>query len=127
MAKNKGGRPKKKIDQNTFEGLCKIQCTKSEVTAIFECDEKTITAWCKETYGMGFCDIRKEKSQAGLAGLRRGQFKMAEKNATMSIWLGKQYLGQKDKSELLSNVKISEYESMTDEDLDEELNKIGDD
>ena len=100
MAKNKGGRPKKKIDQNTFEGLCKIQCTKSEVTAIFECDEKTITAWCKETYGMGFCDIRKEKSQAGLAGLRRGQFKMAEKNATMSIWLGKQYLGQKDKSEV---------------------------
>ena len=36
-------------------------------------------------------------------------------------------MGWKDKSELLSNVKISEYESMTDEDLDEELNKIGDD
>ena len=28
---------------------------------------------------------------------------MAEKNATMSIWLGKQYLGQKDKSEVDNN------------------------
>ena len=96
-------RPRKVIDKKTFEGLCKIQCTKSEVCAVFECDEKTITAWCQEQYGVGFSDIRKEKSEAGLAGLRRGQFKLADKNATMSIWLGKQYLGQKDKTEVDNN------------------------
>ena len=28
--------------------------------------------------------------------LRRSQFKLAEKNAAMAIFLGKQYLGQKD-------------------------------
>ena len=28
--------------------------------------------------------------------LRRTQFKLAEKNPTMAIWLGKQYLGQRD-------------------------------
>lgn len=28
--------------------------------------------------------------------LRRSQFRIAETNATMAIWLGKQYLGQKD-------------------------------
>jgi hypothetical protein len=27
------------------------------------------------------------------------QFKLAEKNASMAIWLGKQYLGQKDQVE----------------------------
>jgi hypothetical protein len=32
----------------------------------------------------------------GLASLRRKQFTMAESNASMAIWLGKQYLGQKD-------------------------------
>ena len=36
----------------------------------------------------------------GKASLRRTQFRMAETSAAMAIWLGKQYLGQKDKSEL---------------------------
>ncbi len=31
--------------------------------------------------------------------LRRHQMKMAEKNPTMLLWLGKQYLGQRDKFE----------------------------
>jgi hypothetical protein len=32
--------------------------------------------------------------------LRRTQFKLAEKNPTMAIWLGKQYLGQRDNIEV---------------------------
>ena len=31
---------------------------------------------------------------------------MAERNATMAIWLGKQYLGQKDVIEQKSDVKL---------------------
>jgi hypothetical protein len=30
--------------------------------------------------------------------LRRYQFDLAENNATMAIWLGKQWLGQKDEA-----------------------------
>ena len=45
---------------------------------------------------MTFSDAYKNKSQLGKSSLRRAQFKLAEKNATMAIWLGKQYLDQKD-------------------------------
>ena len=32
--------------------------------------------------------------------MRRSQFKLAEKNAAMAIFLGKQYLGQKDEPDI---------------------------
>lgn len=35
----------------------------------------------------------------GKASLRRYQFKMAEKNPTMAIWLGKNWIDQSDKVE----------------------------
>jgi hypothetical protein len=52
--------------------------------------------WCKEIYGDGFSQIYKIKRQGGKVSLRRQQFKIAETNAKMAIWLGKQYLGQVD-------------------------------
>lgn len=94
--KNLGGRPKKQIDQKMFENMCGIQCTKDEICSILDIDEKTLTRWCQETYGIGFSEIREKKSQVGLMSLRRTQFKLAETNTAMAIFLGKQYLGQKD-------------------------------
>ncbi len=105
--KNKGGRPKKVIDKNQFEGMCEIQCTKEEMCNILNVDEKTLTRWCKEIYGEGFSEIYKKKSQVGKMSLRRAQFKMAQTNTTMAIWLGKQYLGQTDKNEVKNdNIKV---------------------
>lgn len=95
-----GGRPLKEINQDTFEGLCRIQCTKEDICDVVDCDEKTLTAWCKRVYGVGFSEIYKSKSAAGKASLRRMQYKSAEEgSATMQIWLGKQYLGQRDRQE----------------------------
>ena len=45
---------------------------------------------------MTFSEVFAIKRQKGRASLRRGQFRLAEKNAAMAIFLGKQYLGQKD-------------------------------
>ena len=42
----------------------------------------------------------KSKSQAGKSSLRRAQWNLAQKNASMAIWLGKQYLGQRDIADL---------------------------
>ena len=98
MGKNLGGRPKKQVDQRVFESLCSMQCTKDEICAVCGgIDEKTLTRWCQDTYGEGFSDIYKKKSLNGKASLRRAQFRLAETNTTMAIWLGKQYLGQRDK------------------------------
>ena len=47
--------------------------------------------------------------------LRRTQFKLAEKNPTMAIWLGKQYLGQRD------NIEVEHKDLSKVEEL---LNKI---
>lgn len=90
------GRPLTEIDKREFEGCCKILCTKDEICDIFSIDEKTLTAWCEREYGMGFSDTYKKLSANGKKSLRRKQFELADTNATMAIWLGKNILGQRD-------------------------------
>lgn len=95
----KTGRPRKEIDQNHFENLCGLQCTKEDICDFFCVTDKTIDAWCKRTYKDSFSVVFKQKRGKGKCSLRRYQFALAQKNANMAIWLGKQYLGQKDQVE----------------------------
>lgn len=88
------GRPKKKINKKTFESLCAIQCTEDEICDVLEVTDKTLSKWCKETYGASFSEVFKVKRAGGHASLRRTQWNLAKKNTAMAIWLGKQYLGQ---------------------------------
>lgn len=92
----KGGRPKKELNKDEFEKLCSIMCTESEICSWFGITDKTLTRWCKDTYGVGFSDAFKIYSVNGRISLRRTQFRLAEKSYAMAIFLGKQYLGQKD-------------------------------
>ena len=96
-----------KIDRRQFETLCGIQCTEEEICAVFDVSKDTLLRWCKRTYKKSFADVFKEKRACGKMALRRSQWKMAERNATMAIWLGKQYLGQKDVVEQKSDVKLN--------------------
>jgi hypothetical protein len=89
-------RPLKEIDKKQFENLCGLQCTKEEICAFFELTDKTLESWCKRTYNKGFSEIFREKRGIGKISLRRAQFELAKKNATMAIWLGKQFLNQRD-------------------------------
>lgn len=95
-------RPKKEINQKQFEQLCAIQCTQEEICDVLDCSEKTLIDWCKKTYkdeagkGMSFSKVFRQKKSGGKASLRRRQWQLAENNATMAIFLGKQYLGQSD-------------------------------
>ena len=84
------------IDKEQFEKLCTIQCTLEEIADWFRCCEDTIERWTIKTYNKKFKEVYKEFQGRGKASLRRMQFKIAERNATMAIFLGKQYLGQKD-------------------------------
>ena len=92
----KAGRPKKEINKIEFEKLCFLQCTQQEICDFFEIDHKTLTRWCKRTYGQEYSQVYDEKRSGGKIALRRTQFRLAERSASMAIWLGKQYLGQKD-------------------------------
>lgn len=114
--KNKGGRPRKEIDQHNFENLCAMQATKGEICDFFDVTDKTLTAWCKRTYQdedgnpMGFSDVYAQKKSKGAISLRRMQWRLAEKNVAMAIFLGKNYLGQSD----TANVNVGLYEETID-------------
>ena len=90
------GRPRKEIDNKIFENLCGLQCTLEEIAGVFDCSADTIERWCKREYGETFAEVYKKHSAKGKTSLRRTQFKLAEKSAAMAIFLGKNYLGQKD-------------------------------
>ena len=107
-AAKKMGRPTIKIDKDQFERLCGIQCTLIEIAGIFDCSEDTIERWCKKTYNLTFADAFKKHSASGKISLRRMQFRMAEKSAAMAIFLGKQYLGQKDIIEEVNNEDVTD-------------------
>jgi hypothetical protein len=93
----KMGRPRIEISKEDFEKLCGLQCTRIEIADWFNCSEDTIENWCKRTYKETFSVVFAKKRSKGQISLRRAQFKLAEKNATMAIFLGKQYLGQADR------------------------------
>ena len=95
----KAGRPQKQIDRDQFEKLCGMLCTEEEIAGFFNCSPDTIERWCKREYQVNFAEIYKKHSAKGKISLRRMQFKLAEKSASMAIFLGKNYLGQKDSYE----------------------------
>lgn len=94
------GRPKKKIDKNNFEAMCAYQCTLEEICAFLGVTDKTLNTWCKKEYGATFSVVFKQKRELGKMSLRRKQWALADKSAPMAIFLGKQYLGQKDTIEV---------------------------
>ena len=106
-------RPRIEIDKIQFEKLCGLQCTKDEIAGYFGCSEDTIERWCKREYKENFAAIFAQKRISGKISLRRWQFKMAEHNVTMAIWLGKQYLGQREQQDIMvstSDETIKEME-----------------
>jgi hypothetical protein len=93
--KNDTGRPKKDIDYKTVEKLASIMCTQEEIASYLDLCVKTLQRDEK------FSRIYKRGIDKGRMSVRRQQYKLAEKgNATMQIWLGKQYLSQRDKQEI---------------------------
>lgn len=107
-------RPRIEIGRKEFESLCSLQCTLSEIAGFFKCSEDTIERWCIREMKMSFADAFKMYSVSGKMSLRRIQFKLAEKNAGMAIFLGKQYLGQSDKTEVANATEEKVAEKLKD-------------
>jgi hypothetical protein len=91
--RTKTGRPLKNIDPRQVEQLAAIQCSYAEMAAVLGCDPSTLTK--------RFSQAIKKGRESGKSSLKRAQFKAAlGGNATMLIWLGKQYLEQRDYQQL---------------------------
>lgn len=109
-------RPRKEIDQKQFENLCGLQCTLEEICGWFDVCSDTLETWCKRTYKRSFSEVFAQKRGAGKISLRRSQWRLAEKNATMAIFLGKQFLGQRDSVDVAvtdaKGIALDELEKM---------------
>ena len=90
----KRGRKKIEIDMDKAVKLASIMCTQSEIASVLGVSVTVLE------HDPEFQRIHKKGMESGKASLRRMQYAAANNgNATMMIWLGKQYLGQRDKSE----------------------------
>ena len=132
--KKGAGRPKIIIDWTEFKKLCQMQCTLEEIAYWFRCSEDTIERRCKEEKKYLFAEFYKKNSARGKISIRRAQFVSAKDgNVTMLIWMGKQYLNQKDKHETAVEltgkdggpVKSENKTIMTTQEIEDELKKRG--
>jgi len=100
--KGSGGRPPKQVNYRILDNLCKIQCTEKEIEAILEISYNNLCAHILQDTGKTFGEYVQEKALVGKKSLRRKQYELALKgNVTMLIWLGKNYLHQADKHEIM--------------------------
>lgn len=117
-------RPRIEIDKDSFEKLCGLQCTKAEICGFFDITDKTLDAWCTRTYKKGFSDVFEQKRGAGKISLRRAQFRLAEHNAAMAIFLGKNYLGQTDNPQVVTEPETAATDDALTAALREEAAKL---
>lgn len=83
----------------TIEGLGEIMATTKESAAVLQVSEPTFIKFLNDNPSAREAMLNKQGAR--LASLRRQQFAAVDKgNTTMMIWLGKNYLGQTDKSEI---------------------------
>ena len=102
----KNGRPETPIDWKQVENLLMAGCLGTEVAASIGISEDTLyRRVVKELKYESFTAYSAEFKQKGDSLLKAKQFESAikDKNIPMQIWLGKQRLGQKDKTDLEVN------------------------
>jgi len=101
------GRPRAEFDKKQFTDLIALGCEEDEICWFFRdetgkpANRDTLSRWCKRTYDLNFQEYRKQNSLMALKiQLRKNQLELSKKSASMAIWLGKQYLNQKDRQEI---------------------------
>jgi AraC-like DNA-binding protein len=110
---NKGGRPKISVNFDTIDKMMAIQCTGEEIASVLNVSYDTLEKRIKEETGLSFTEYFVQKSGVGRASLRRRQFQLAESgNPTMLVWLGKQWLNQKDRSEVDTNYSTDKLDQL---------------
>lgn len=116
------GRPKADIDINVVKALAGVGCTVEEIADHFDVDKKTLER--------RFMDIINKGRMSRNRSLRRKQAAMAfAGDRTMAIWLGKQWLGQSDKTQLTGKddgpLRVQhEVKQLTDAEIDAAIAEI---
>lgn len=111
--KGTDGRPKADLDYETLKECARIHCTVEEAAGVCRVSADTIERHLRADFDMSWADFYAAHSAEGKMSLRRSLFKTAlgqeedkkagkqavSPNVTALIWLSKQHLGMKDKTE----------------------------
>lgn len=95
--------------------MCMIHCTGEEIAGVMQMDYDTLNKNCKEKWGIPISEYIKNNNSNGKMSLRRMQWKAAENGSTtMQIWLGKQWLGQRENIDMsiTSDEQAKEVETL---------------
>jgi hypothetical protein len=119
--------PKPKLDYSEqlleqLRALGGIQATVEEAAAVLRVSERTL-----QNFFVAHPDAKEaheDGKRNGLASLRRKQFEMAGRNAAMSIWLGKQYLGQREPVQQIETGAPGDFSRLTDDELDATIQEL---
>lgn len=107
--------------------MCEIQCTGEEIAGVLGISYDTLIRRIQEKGYADFAEYLAEKGAEGKRSLRRRQWSEAMGGSTtMLIWLGKQMLGQTDRSQIdqrnevigQANITYSVAEPDQDEEVD---------
>lgn len=91
----KRGRPKANIDLDMVRKMAHIHCTQEEIAQVLDVSVRTLHR------NKEFKQVYKKALEEGKASLRRLQWRKAEDgDKGMLIFLGKQYLGQSDHTDM---------------------------
>ena len=98
-------RPKVAIDETQVEAMASIGCTVEEIALVLGCSERTLQS--------RFCTPMKRGRARINRSLRRKQVDLAlGGNVTMLIWLGKQMLGQREKTDAIVREEVVTIEEI---------------
>lgn len=97
------GRPAKKFDLAQVESMARLGCSNEEIADILGISLGTL--WNNKKRSKEFLDAYNRGRSTMKKSLRRLQWHAAKKgNTAMLIWLGKQFLGQRDMPEQIMDV-----------------------
>ena len=86
----------KTIDLEQVLHWIDVGATAEEIAGSYRLSVDTLNRRLIDFTGLGFAELKEKLSGKTKIKLRESQFKLAETNATMSIWLGKIVLGQSE-------------------------------
>ena len=90
-------RPEKPIDWSIVDKLLQAHTPGTEISASFDMHPETFYDRVQKEFGIGFTEYCAKKRKKGKNNLRLAQLKNAlEGNTTIQIWLGKNWLAQRD-------------------------------
>lgn len=88
----------------TVRGLGRIQATTRECAAVLGVSHQTFIATMQRHPEIA--EVLEQGKELGKTSLRRKQWHLAEQNAGMAIFLGKNYLDQTDRQDINSTVNV---------------------